>query len=387
MLHLITSRHLFSCFLRSFLELQSNISNNLKLSIALQFTVALCSRDFQWRCTFLSHSLILTTFNGYATRELTKVKKIRWHIPIHVDAASGGFIAPFIYPDIVWDFRLPLVKSINVSGHKYGLVYAGIGWVVWRNKEDLPEELVFHVNYLGADQPTFTLNFSKGASQVIAQYYQLIRLGFRGYKHHDQLRGERPNPNGSNREDRPLQNPEQGDRRARRGILAPGQHRPRRVRNLWWAAARTAGPCRRTPWRPTRRTWRCCAWWCARTSAAPWRTGSWRTSSACWRLWMPGRPSSFSPSRPPCSRRSKSSTRRARNPPPRWRPCAPSRLPCTPRTWTPSAAAAALLPALAPAFVRRNTKQRSSSSFHNSISFPEKHFHHFSTETFPSLKP
>lgn len=106
----------------------------------------------------------------------------RWHIPIHVDAASGGFIAPFIYPDIVWDFRLPLVKSINVSGHKYGLVYAGIGWVIWRNKEDLPEELVFHVNYLGADQPTFTLNFSKGASQVIAQYYQLIRLGFQGYK-------------------------------------------------------------------------------------------------------------------------------------------------------------------------------------------------------------
>jgi hypothetical protein len=79
-----------------------------------------------------------------------------------VDAASGGFVAPFLYPELVWDFRLPLVKSINVSGHKYGLVYAGIGWVVWRSKEDLPEELVFHVNYLGADQPTFTLNFSKG---------------------------------------------------------------------------------------------------------------------------------------------------------------------------------------------------------------------------------
>lgn len=86
----------------------------------------------------------------------------RWTIPIHVDAASGGFVAPFLYPELVWDFRLPLVKSINVSGHKYGLVYAGIGWVVWRSKEDLPEELVFHVNYLGADQPTFTLNFSKG---------------------------------------------------------------------------------------------------------------------------------------------------------------------------------------------------------------------------------
>ncbi|KAL6132369.1 hypothetical protein ACLB2K_070740 [Fragaria x ananassa] len=88
----------------------------------------------------------------------------------------------FLYPELEWDFRLPLVKSINVSGHKYGLVYAGIGWVIWRNKEDLPEELIFHINYLGADQPTFTLNFSKGSSQVIAQYYQLIRLGFEGYR-------------------------------------------------------------------------------------------------------------------------------------------------------------------------------------------------------------
>uniref|UniRef100_A0A0D9W5J8 Glutamate decarboxylase n=1 Tax=Leersia perrieri TaxID=77586 RepID=A0A0D9W5J8_9ORYZ len=105
-----------------------------------------------------------------------------WDTPIHVDAASGGFIAPFIYPDLEWDFRLPLVKSINVSGHKYGLVYAGVGWVIWRNKEDLPEELIFHINYLGADQPTFTLNFSKGSNQIIAQYYQLIRLGFEGYK-------------------------------------------------------------------------------------------------------------------------------------------------------------------------------------------------------------
>jgi glutamate decarboxylase len=86
----------------------------------------------------------------------------RWDTPIHVDAASGGFIAPFLYPELEWAFRLPLVKSINVSGHKYGLVYAGIGWVIWRSKEDLPEELVFHINYLGSDQPTFTLNFSKG---------------------------------------------------------------------------------------------------------------------------------------------------------------------------------------------------------------------------------
>jgi len=89
-----------------------------------------------------------------------------WDTPIHVDAASGGFIAPFLYPELEWDFRLPLVKSINVSGHKYGLVYAGIGWVIWRSKEDLPEELIFHINYLGADQPTFTLNFSKGKHKI-----------------------------------------------------------------------------------------------------------------------------------------------------------------------------------------------------------------------------
>ncbi|XP_022146312.1 glutamate decarboxylase 4-like [Momordica charantia] len=111
-----------------------------------------------------------------------KNKETGWDTPIHVDAASGGFIAPFLYPELEWDFRLPLVKSINVSGHKYGLVYAGIGWVIWRTKEDLPEELIFHINYLGADQPTFTLNFSKGSSQIIAQYYQLIRLGFEGYR-------------------------------------------------------------------------------------------------------------------------------------------------------------------------------------------------------------
>nr|CAD1832897.1 unnamed protein product [Ananas comosus var. bracteatus] len=134
-------------------------------------------------------AILGSTLNG----EFEDVKKLNelltkknqetgWDTPIHVDAASGGFIAPFLYPELEWDFRLPLVKSINVSGHKYGLVYAGIGWCIWRSKEDLPDELIFHINYLGADQPTFTLNFSKGSSQVIAQYYQLIRLGYEGYK-------------------------------------------------------------------------------------------------------------------------------------------------------------------------------------------------------------
>jgi len=102
--------------------------------------------------------------------------------PIHVDAASGGFVAPFVMPDLEWDFRLERVVSINVSGHKYGLVYPGVGWVVWRGAEYLPKELVFNINYLGADQASFTLNFSKGASQVIGQYYQLIRLGKHGYR-------------------------------------------------------------------------------------------------------------------------------------------------------------------------------------------------------------
>ncbi|KAJ5579513.1 uncharacterized protein N7459_005498 [Penicillium hispanicum] len=101
--------------------------------------------------------------------------------PIHVDAASGGFVAPFVNPDLVWDFQLSNVASINVSGHKYGLVYPGIGWGLWRSPEYLPEELVFNINYLGADQLNFTLNFSKPASHIIAQYYQMIRLGKRGY--------------------------------------------------------------------------------------------------------------------------------------------------------------------------------------------------------------
>ncbi|MGI9279779.1 MAG: glutamate decarboxylase [Endozoicomonas sp.] len=105
-----------------------------------------------------------------------------WEIPLHIDAASGGFVAPFLHPDLKWDFQLPQVKSINVSGHKYGLVYPGVGWVLWRDYDELPEDLIFHVNYLGGDMPTFTLNFSRPGNQVLAQYYNFIRLGFNGYK-------------------------------------------------------------------------------------------------------------------------------------------------------------------------------------------------------------
>ncbi|MFE9789331.1 glutamate decarboxylase [Nocardia salmonicida] len=102
-------------------------------------------------------------------------------IPVHVDAASGGFVVPFVHPDLVWDFRLPRVVSINVSGHKYGLTYPGIGFVVWRSPEYLPDDLVFRVNYLGGDMPTFTLNFSRAGNQVIGQYYNFLRLGRAGY--------------------------------------------------------------------------------------------------------------------------------------------------------------------------------------------------------------
>ena len=103
-------------------------------------------------------------------------------VPIHVDAASGGFLAPFTAPELVWDFRLERVLSINASGHKFGLAPLGVGWVMWRDAAALPEELVFHVNYLGGNMPDFALNFSRPGGQVIAQYYLMIRLGRDGYR-------------------------------------------------------------------------------------------------------------------------------------------------------------------------------------------------------------
>ncbi|MCW8102374.1 glutamate decarboxylase [Streptomyces tauricus] len=103
-------------------------------------------------------------------------------IPVHVDGASGAMVAPFVDEDLVWDFRLPRVASINTSGHKYGLVYPGVGWALWRSPAELPEELVFRVNYLGGDMPTFALNFSRPGAQVVAQYYTFLRLGREGYR-------------------------------------------------------------------------------------------------------------------------------------------------------------------------------------------------------------
>lgn len=102
-----------------------------------------------------------------------------WDIPIHVDGASGAFLAPFCVPELEWDFRLPRVKSINTSGHKFGLAPLGCGWIIWRDKEDLPEELIFKVNYLGGEMSVFALNFSRPGGQIICQYYNFFASGKR----------------------------------------------------------------------------------------------------------------------------------------------------------------------------------------------------------------
>lgn len=104
-----------------------------------------------------------------------------WGLSIHIDGASGGFVAPFLYPDYKFDFRLPNVASINASGHKYGLTYCGVGWAIWRDADALPESMVFYSDYLGTVERSVTINFSRGASQIIAQYFQLLRLGREGY--------------------------------------------------------------------------------------------------------------------------------------------------------------------------------------------------------------
>ena len=130
-----------------------------------------------------------TTFTGHAddivgiNDLLTRLEEERGlDVPLHVDAASGGFVWPFLYPDSEWDFRLERVRSINVSGHKYGLVYPGIGWLIFREKSDLAEDLVFYENYLGKTDATFTLNFSTGSAMVLAQYYNFVRFGRAGYR-------------------------------------------------------------------------------------------------------------------------------------------------------------------------------------------------------------
>ncbi len=129
------------------------------------------------------------TFTGHAD-DITEIDELLGRlrsergleVPMHIDAASGGFVWPFLYPEEVWDFRLESVRSINVSGHKFGMVYPGIGWLLFREPEDLPEDLVFYENYLGETDATFTLNFSTGSSMVLAQYYNFCRFGRSGYQ-------------------------------------------------------------------------------------------------------------------------------------------------------------------------------------------------------------
>lgn len=132
--------------------------------------------------------LMGVTYTG-AYEPVTKVaakldemeEKTGLDIPMHIDGASGAMVAPFLQPELEWDFRVKRVQSINTSGHKYGLVYPGVGWVVWRNTAALPEDLIFRVSYLGGEMPTFALNFSRPGAQVLLQYYRFLRLGRDGY--------------------------------------------------------------------------------------------------------------------------------------------------------------------------------------------------------------
>jgi glutamate decarboxylase len=134
-------------------------------------------------------AVVGTTFTGHADDVVGINDMLVQHrdekgidIPLHIDGASGAFVWPFLYPDSKWDFRLEQVRSINASGHKFGLVYPGVGWLVFRTKEDLAEDLVFYENYLGKTDATFTLNFSTGSAMVLAQYYNFVRFGKVGYR-------------------------------------------------------------------------------------------------------------------------------------------------------------------------------------------------------------
>jgi glutamate decarboxylase len=146
-------------------------------------------RDLVDENTIAVGALVGTTFTGQMddladiNQALTDIHREKgWFVPLHIDAASGGFIVPFTRPELAWDFRLSQVRSINVSNHKFGLVYPGMGSVIFRDRSDLPEELIFHINYLGGDMPNYSLNFSRPSNVVILQYYNFLRLGRAGYE-------------------------------------------------------------------------------------------------------------------------------------------------------------------------------------------------------------
>ena len=155
-----------------------------KITMQAADVVAIC--DENTICVVPIQGVTITGLNDNvkeindALDQLNSAKN--WEICIHIDAATGGFILPFLAPKTVWDFRLKWVMSISVSGHKFGLVYPGVGWVVWRDKQCLPEEMNFAVNYLGASVPSISINFSRPGNQVLAQYYQFLRLGVEGFR-------------------------------------------------------------------------------------------------------------------------------------------------------------------------------------------------------------
>ena len=155
-----------------------------KITMDPQDVVGMC--DENTICVVPIQGVTITGLNDNVKEINDALDKLNaekgWEICIHVDAATGGFIHPFIDPDTVWDFRLKWVLSISVSGHKFGLVYPGVGWVVWKDKQYLPEEMNFAVNYLGANIPSISINFSRPGNQVLAQYYQFLRLGMEGYR-------------------------------------------------------------------------------------------------------------------------------------------------------------------------------------------------------------
>jgi glutamate decarboxylase len=155
-----------------------------RLHLDAEQAVALCDEN-----TIGVVAVLGSTFDGSyepvaeITRALDDLQaRTGMDVPVHVDGASGAMVAPFVDPDLEWDFRLPRVASINTSGHKYGLVYPGVGWVLWRDADALPEELIFRVNYLGGEMPTLALNFSRPGGQVVAQYYTFLRLGWEGFR-------------------------------------------------------------------------------------------------------------------------------------------------------------------------------------------------------------
>ncbi len=184
-------------------------------------------------------------------------------VPLHVDAASGGFIAPFLQPQLIWDFQLPRVQSINASGHKYGLVYPGVGWALWRDADALPEELVFKVNYLGGEMPTFALNFSRPGSEVIAQYFMFLSLGREGFTavqanssavaQHIATEVAAMGPT--------ARSPTAASCRSSRS--RPNQRPTATASSMCRTGSASAGgSCRPTRSRPTARICRCCASWC-----------------------------------------------------------------------------------------------------------------------------